>query len=240
MRVLITGASGFLGKNLIDRLSIMPEIEVMAYHHTDSIEALRESCSKADFVFHLAAVCRPKDSRQFKTVNVGFLQMLLDCLSETNNLCPVLLTSSKQAALEGRFAGSEYGQSKRMAEELLMSYGQRTGAKVMYYRLPHVFGKWGTPNYNNVVHTFCHNIANGLPIRVDNPGVELELLWIEDLIDDMIRIMQDGKQEGHLSLPITYCCTLGRLAEVLSEIHIVKAGVKNDFEKKLSLTLQSY
>lgn len=239
MNVLITGANGFIGKNLIDRFRRMPEITVLPYHHTDSEALLKDYCQKADFVFHFASVCRPKDPSEFLAGNYGSLKLVLDTLEACQNTCPVLFTSSIQAAMAGRFANSEYGRTKRMAEDLLMTYGDRTGARVMYYRLPHLFGKWGMPNYNNVVHTFCYNIAHGIFVQVSKPETELEVLWIEDLLD-MLSSMMHGKECGMLLVEDTYNITVETLAKTLQDFESGAVLPKSEFEQKLYLTYLHY
>lgn len=233
MNVLITGANGFLGRNLIDRLSSIPEITVYPYHHLDGQQQLEEYCRKSDFVFHFAAVSRPDRTEDFTKVNVDFLETLLDSLKKVGNKCPVLLSSSTQAELKGRFAGSLYGLSKLKAEELLLSYGEINGVQVMYYRLPHLFGKWGAPNYNNVVHTLLYNYAHGLSVKIDDPNVMLELMWEEDLLDDMISIMQSVEHKcGILDNPITYNCSLGQLNEIIKGFSLKRQPL-GDFQFKL-------
>lgn len=240
MKVLITGANGFLGKNLIDRLNWEKGIKVLPYHHTESRDLLAAYCREADFVFHLASVCRPKDPAEFKEGNVDYLKSVLSALEEAQNKCPVLLTSSIQAGLEGRYAYSIYGITKRQAEELLMAYGSRTGARVMYYRLPHLFGKWGTPNYNNVLHTFCFNVAHGLPIRVDDPSVELPVVWVEDLLDDMLLALRDSSYKGRLTSPFVEVSTVGQVAELLQQFAVHAVAPQTPFEHKLYNTFITY
>ena len=197
MKILVTGAKGFVGKNLCAELKNIRDgkakcwggvavEEVYEYDLGNTQEELDEWCSKCDFVFNLAGVNRPKDTSEFMEGNFGFASTLLDMLKKHKNTCPVMLSSSQQASLTGRFGNSEYGRSKKAGEDLFLDYGKETGAKVLVYRFPNLFGKWCRPNYNSAVATFCNNIANDLPIQVNDPSVELELLYIDDLIAEMI------------------------------------------------------
>lgn len=207
MKILVTGAKGFVGKNLCAQLNNIkdgkarrypfspaeqgteekPSIdEVFEYDIDSTAEELDSWCTECDFVFNLAGVNRPKDADEFMKGNFGFASTLLDTLRKHGNTCPVMLSSSQQASLTGRFGNSEYGRSKKAGEDLFLQYGTETGAKVLVYRFPNLYGKWCLPNYNSAVATFCNNIANGLPIQVNDPAVELELLYIDDLVDEMI------------------------------------------------------
>ena len=196
MKILVTGAKGFVGKNLCARLNNIKEgkarnypveiEEVFEYDLDSAPEDLDRYCKEADFVFNLAGVNRPQDPEDFKKGNFGFASTLLDTLRKHGNKCPVMLSSSIQASLEGRYAGHPYGESKKAGEELFFAYARQTGAKVLVYRFPNLFGKWCRPNYNSAVATFCHNIANDLPIQVSDPTVELELLYIDDLVEEMM------------------------------------------------------
>ncbi len=203
MNILVTGAAGFVGRNLVENLKNIrdgknrtrPALSVeriYEYDRGNTLEELDCFCSDCDFVFNLAGVNRPQDPKEFKEGNFGFASTLLDTLKKHGNKCPVMLSSSLQATLAGRFGTSEYGLSKRDGEELFFAYAQETGAEVYVYRFPNLVGKWVQPNYNSAVGTFCHNIARGLPITVSDPSVELELLFIDDLIDEMY-----GALEGH-------------------------------------------
>ncbi len=240
MKILVTGAKGFVGKNLCaslknirdgkDRTHPALQVEQIYEYDLDTDPALlSEFCEKADFVFHLAGVNRPKDQGEFMQGNFGFTSTLLSALKAAGNTCPVMLSSSAQASLMGRYAGSAYGESKLAGEELLFSYGEQTGADVLVYRFPNLFGKWCRPNYNSAVATFCHNIANGLPITVNDPAVELELLYIDDLVEEMLRALQ-GKPhrcdyEGlapiprvmgrYCFVPTTHNATLGQIVALL-------------------------
>lgn len=204
MKILVTGAKGFVGKNLCAALKNIrdgkdrthPDLkieEVFEYDLDTDPALLDEYCQEADFVFNLAGVNRPKEQSEFMEGNFGFASTLLETLKKHGNRCPVMLSSSQQASLTGRFGNSEYGRSKKAGEELFLRYGAETGAKVLVYRFPNLFGKWCRPNYNSAVATFCNNIANDLPIQVNDPSVELELLYIDDLVDEMMSCLQ-GKE----------------------------------------------
>lgn len=271
MNVLLTGSAGFVGKNLTAALQSIrdgkdkthPELqidELYLYDLGTDESVLREGCRKADFVFHIAGVNRPKDPKEFMEGNYGFSSTLLSLLKEAQNTCPVVLFSSMQAAQCGRFAGSEYGRSKQMGEDLFFEYGRQTGAKVYVYRFPNLFGKWCRPNYNSAVATFCYNYANDLPIQVNDPTTELELLYIDDLIDEMLLAMEGRPHRcrfedldtifcddgAYCAAPVTHHVTLGRIVELLDEFKAqpqtlfmpkIPAG---SFEKKLYSTYLSY
>ncbi len=201
MKILVTGAKGFVGKNLCAQLKNIKEgkarcygdlviDEVFEYDIDSTPEELDEYCQKADFVFNLAGVNRPKDQSEFMAGNFGFASTLLDTLKKHKNTCPVMLSSSQQASLTGRFGNSEYGRSKKAGEELFLEYGKETGARVLVYRFPNLFGKWCRPNYNSAVATFCNAFANDLPYTVNDPSVELELLYIDDLVEEMIACLK--------------------------------------------------
>lgn len=256
MNILVTGAAGFVGRNLVENLKNIrdgknrtrPELkidEIYEYDLNNSLDQLDDWCAKADFVFNLAGVNRPKDPKEFKEGNFGFASILLDTLKRHNNKCPVMLSSSLQATLAGRFGTSEYGLSKRDGEELFFNYAKETGASVYVYRFPNLVGKWVRPNYNSAVGTFCNNIANDLPITVNDPSVELEMLFIDDLIDEMYDAMEghphradypktgemiDGVEYDGLTpkptdngrycyAPVTHKVTLGRIVELLHTFH---------------------
>lgn len=210
MNILVTGAAGFVGRNLVENLKNIrdgknrtrPDIsieEIYEYDLTSTPEELDEYCGKADFVFNLAGVNRPEDPEEYKNGNFGFASTLLDTLKKHNNKAPVMLSSSLQATLAGRFGTSEYGLSKKAGEELFFQYGEETGVKVLVYRFPNLVGKWVRPNYNSAVGTFCNNIANELPITVNDPKVELEMLFIDDLLSEMYDALE-GK-EHHCEYP---------------------------------------
>ena len=201
MKILVTGAKGFVGRNLCAQLNNIKDgkarcygelqiEEVFEYDLDSTPEQLNTWCKECDFVFNLAGVNRPKDNDEFMKGNFGFASTLLDTLKAHGNNCPVMLSSSQQASLTGRFGNSEYGRSKKAGEDLFLEYGKETGAKVLVYRFPNLYGKWCRPNYNSAVATFCNNIANDLPITVNDPSVELELLYIDDLVEEMIKTLQ--------------------------------------------------
>ena len=201
MKILVTGAKGFVGKNLCAQLKNIRDgkarcygdlviDEVFEYDIDSTQEDLDQYCAQADFVFNLAGVNRPKDQSEFMAGNFGFASTLLDTLKKHKNTCPVMLSSSQQASLTGRFGNSEYGRSKKAGEELFLEYGKETGARVLVYRFPNLFGKWCRPNYNSAVATFCNAFANDLPYTVNDPSVELELLYIDDLVEEMIACLK--------------------------------------------------
>ena len=204
MNILVTGAAGALGRNLVENLKAIrdgknrtrPELkigEIYEYDIDSDPADLDKWCGECDFVFNLAGVNRPKEQSEFMAGNFGFASTLLDTLKKYGNKCPVMLSSSIQATLAGRFGTSEYGLSKKAGEELFFEYGRETGAKVLVYRFPNLVGKWVRPNYNSAVGTFCNNIANDLPITVNDPSVELEMLFIDDLIEEMFDALE-GKE----------------------------------------------
>ena len=243
MKVLVTGAKGFVGKNLCSQLNNIKENKAKWYNLPDPIEDVFEFdidstpeeldawCKEADFVFNLAGVNRPQNQEEFMQGNFGFASTLLDTLKKHGNTCPVMLSSSQQASLTGRFGNSEYGRSKKAGEDLFLKYGLDTGAKVLVFRFPNLFGKWCRPNYNSAVATFCNNIANDLPIQVNDPSVELELLYIDDLVDEMIACLRGEEKRcdfdglGVLPLadgkycycPVTHKVTLGEIVNMLYE-----------------------
>ncbi len=258
MNILITGAKGFAGKNLVANLcnikdgknKTRPSIqidEIFEYDIDSTPEELHKYCSRADFVFHLAGINRPKEVSEFSG-NSGILGIVLDELKACSNKAPVMLSSSVQATLEGRFAGSEYGKSKLAAENMLFEYGKGTGSNVLVYRLPNLFGKWCKPNYNSAVATFCNNIAKDLPITVNDPSVELELLYIDDFVDEMLNALE-GKETKHgdfCAFSVTHRVTLGKIVDLLnsfkaqSETLVMPEIPCNSFAKKLYSTYLSY
>ena len=233
MHVLITGANGFVGKNLTQRLFAIrdcmdktrPDLqinEIFLCTRETSPEALADFCARADFVVHLAGVNRPRNAEEFAAGNTGFTRMLLELLRKNGNRCPVLLASSIQASLTGRYAGSAYGQSKKAAEELLLSYSRETGTDGLIYRLPNLFGKWCRPNYNSVVATFCHNIARELPITVSDPAAELELVYIDDLVDELLNAMEGRPHRtvgAYCTVSVSHAVTLGEIIRLLRGFH---------------------
>lgn len=271
MNILITGARGFVGRNLTEALKNLRDgkdrtrpglkIEKIYEYGRDSTAAeLERACAGADFVFHLAGVNRPKDKAEFMAGNRDFTQNLLETLKRQGNPCPVLLSSSIQASLQGRYAGSDYGRSKQAGEELLFRYGKETGAEVLVYRFPNLFGKWCRPNYNSAVATFCHNIANDLPITVNDPATELELLYIDDLMAELLDALEGHphrcRYEGltpvpdengpYCYAPVTHKATLGQIVGLLEsfkaqpETLLLPEIPEGSFAKKLYSTYLSY
>lgn len=223
MNILVTGARGFVGKNLVSRLKniklgneknefLSSDLEIMEYDIDTKPELLDEFCSKADFVFNLAGVNRPKNDDEFLKGNFGFASTLLDTLKKYNNTCPVMISSSIQAALD-----NPYGKSKRAGEELMRSYSEETGAKVLIYRFPNVFGKWCRPNYNSAIATFCYNIANGLPIKVNDPSVVMHLVYIDDVVDELIRAAagKENRVGEFCEVPVVLTATLGKISDTI-------------------------
>ena len=258
MNILVTGAKGFVGKNLCHTLKTIrdgknrthPTLQITDVYEydLDTDPALLESfCAKADFVFHLAGINRPKDDSEFMAGNFGFSSVLLETLKAQKNTCPVMLSSSVQATLEGRYDGP-YGHSKKAGEDLFFCYGRETGADVLVYRFPNLFGKWCRPNYNSVVATFCHNIANDLPIQINDPAVELELLYIDDLVEEMLLAMEGNAHRcgEFCSVPTTHRVTLDKIACLLQQFRAQPESLllpeipTNSFEKKLYSTYVSY
>ncbi len=242
MKILVTGAKGFVGKNLCCQLNNIKEDkarcygelqvdEVFEYDIDSTPEQLDSWCKECDFVFNLAGVNRPKDNDEFMKGNFGFASILLDTLKKHHNTCPVMLSSSQQASLTGRFGNSEYGRSKKAGEDLFLEYGKETGAKVLVYRFPNLYGKWCRPNYNSAIATFCNNIANGLPIQVNDRSVQMEVLYIDDLVEEMIGALKG--QEHHCEFeglevlpssegrycycPVTHKTTLGEIVDIIYE-----------------------
>ncbi len=271
MNILITGAAGFVGKNLSAALACIrdgkdrthPGLSVgklYLYDRNSPAELLEEACRDADFVFNLAGVNRPKDPQEFLRGNFGFASTLLDTLKKYRNTCPVMLASSIQATLIGRYGQSDYGKSKLAGEKLFFDYSQETGAKILVYRFPNLFGKWCQPNYNSAVATFCHNYAHDLPITVNDPSVELELLYIDDLVEEMICALEgrehrcefDGletvlcPQGRYCAAPVTHRATLAQIVELLDQFKaqpntlLMPQIPKGSFAKKLYSTYLSY
>lgn len=285
MKILVTGAKGFVGKNLCAQLNNIKEgkakcygfvtmeeaksqkltsnsyiEDIFQYDIDSTLEQLDAYCKDCDFVFNLAGVNRPQNQEEFMQGNFGFASTLLDTLKKYGKTCPVMISSSIQATLAGRFGTSEYGKSKKAGEELMFEYGKETGAKVLVYRFPNLFGKWCRPNYNSAVATFCNNIANDLPIQVNDPSVELELLYIDDLVDEMIACLKGEEHrcefEGvetvltdngrYCAAPITHKVTLGEIVELLKSFAeqpqtlLIPEIPYNSFAKKLYSTYLSY
>lgn len=271
MKILVTGAKGFVGQNLVANLKNIQQgknrtrpalqiDEIYEYDITSTQQELDTYCAQADFVFNLAGVNRPKNQSEFMQGNFGFASTLLDTLKKHGNTCPVMLASSIQATLIGRYGESDYGKSKLAGEELFFAYAGETGAQVLVYRFPNLFGKWCRPNYNSVIATFCNNIANDLPIQVNDPNVELELLYIDDLVEEMLDALEgkahrcnydglaaqaatDGR---YCYAPTTHKVTLGEIVELLDlfkaqpQSLVMPEIPYNSFAKKLYSTYLSY
>lgn len=271
MNILVTGAKGFVGKNLVAQLHniqsgkarwypVPTDLTVYEYDIDSCPDELEIYCKNADFVFNLAGVNRPKDHSEYMKGNFGFASTLLDSLKKHGNTCPVMLSSSIQATLIGRYGESDYGRSKLAGEELFFEYSKETGAKVLVYRFPNLFGKWCRPNYNSVVATFCHNIANNLPIQINDRSTELDLVYIDDLVDEMIYalvgkehhcefdgIVPVAKEDGrYCYVPVVHSVTLGEIADLLyvfaAQSHTLNIPEipDNSFAKKLYSTYLSY
>lgn len=255
MKILVTGAKGFVGKNLCCQLNNIKEgkarcygdlqvDEVFEYDIDSTPEQLDSWCGECDFVFNLAGVNRPKDNDEFMKGNFGFASTLLDTLKKHHNTCPVMLSSSQQASLTGRFGNSEYGRSKKAGEDLFLEYGKETGAKVLVYRFPNLYGKWCRPNYNSAIATFCNNIANDLPIQVNDRSVQMEVLYIDDLVEEMICALKG--QEHHCEFegldvlpsaegrycycPVTHKTTLGEIVDTIYECARAVRAVQDSAE----------
>lgn len=271
MKILVTGARGFVGKNLCAQLNNIKDgkakcygnltiSEVYEYDIDSTPEQLDAWCKDCNFVFNLAGVNRPQDSKEFMEGNFGFASILLRALKKHKNNCPVMISSSIQATLAGRFGTSEYGKSKKAGEELMFQYGEETGAKVLVYRFPNLYGKWCRPNYNSAIATFCYNIANDLPIQVNDPAVDMELLYIDDLVEEMICALKgeehhcdfDGVDtiftpEGrYCAVPITHHVKLGEIVDLLHQFAempqtlMIPEIPADSFAKRLYSTYLSY
>ena len=272
MKILVTGAHGFVGRNLVSQLRNIrdgkarnyalsgEELEIFEYDVDTDPSLLDDYCRQADFVFNLAGVNRPKDTSEFMKGNFGFASILLETLKKHGNRCPVMLASSIQATLVGRYAASDYGRSKLAGEELFFAYSRETGAKVLVYRFPNLFGKWCRPNYNSAVATFCYNTAHDLPLQVNDPSTRLELLYIDDLVEEMLAALEgkehrcefDGvetilQEDGrYCAAPVTHKVTLGEIVELLHAFSRQPATLvmpeipPHSFAKKLYSTYLSY
>ena len=270
MKILVTGAAGFVGKNLCAALKNIkdgkdkthPDLTIENIYEYDidsSVELLDEACANVDFVFNLAGVNRPENPEEFMQSNFGFASTLLETLKKYNNKCPVMVSSSIQATCIGRY-DSDYGRSKKAGEELVFAYGEETGAKVLVYRFPNLFGKWCRPNYNSAVATFCNNIANDLPITVNDPSIQLELLYIDDLVDEMLAALRGREHHcefdgintvlcdggKYCAAPISHKVTLGEIVSLLESFRDQPKALLmpeipcNSFAKKLYSTYLSY
>lgn len=271
MKILVTGAKGFVGRNLCSQLNNIKTgkakcygdlqiDEVFEYDLNSTMEQLDAWCSECDFVFNLAGVNRPQNPEEFMSGNFGFASTLLDTLKKHGNKAPVMLSSSAQASLSGRFGNSEYGRSKKAGEDLFLRYGAENGIKVLVYRFPNLYGKWCRPNYNSAIATFCNNIANDLPITVNDPKVELDVLYIDDLVEEMIAALKG--QEHHCEFeglavlpsaegrycycPVTHKATLGEIVDLLHQFHdmpktlMIPEIPADSFAKRLYSTYLSY
>ena len=243
MKILVTGAKGFVGKNLVAELKNRGYEDIYEYDIDTSPELLDEYTKKCNFIFHLAGVNRPEKEEDFMKGNFGFTSILLEKLKLYHNTCPILITSSIQAALD-----NPYGRSKKAGEDLMISYAKETGAKVFVYRFTNLFGKWCRPNYNSVVATFCYNIANGLPIQINDENVELNLAYIDDVIEELINAM-NGKgtcgEDNFYYIPVTHLVKLGEMASLIksfkeSRANLMIPNMKDEFSKKLYSTYLSY
>lgn len=253
MRILVTGANGFVGRNLVAQLrniqsgkakseDLSTDIQILAYDVDNTPEELDAFCRQADFVFNLAGVNRPQNTSEFMEGNFGFASTLLETLKKHGNTCPVMVSSSTQAALN-----NPYGESKRAGEELMFAYAKETGAKVLVYRFPNVFGKWSRPNYNSAVATFCNNIANDLPIQVNDPSVEMNLVYVDDVVNELIAAMsgKENRQGDYCEVATVHRITLGEIVELLysfkqSRETLLVPHVGDSFEKKLYSTYLSF
>ena len=270
MNILVTGAKGFVGQNLVAALKNLKDgkdrtrplkIEKIFEYDIDTDPALlNDYCAQADFVFHLAGVNRPKNNEEFMAGNFGFASTLLETLKKHRNTCPVMLSSSIQATLQGRYAESDYGRSKLAGEELFFNYAEQTGAKVLVYRFPNLFGKWCRPNYNSAVATFCYNTAHDLPLTVNDPATELELLYIDDLLFEMLDALAGNEHHcsfngvqtvlchngRYCAAPVTHRVTLGEIVRLLEQFNAQPQTLfmpeipQNSFAKKLYSTYLSY
>ncbi|HOJ45348.1 MAG TPA: capsular polysaccharide biosynthesis protein CapF [Bacilli bacterium] len=242
MKILVTGANGFIGKNLIVELKNRHYDDILPYDIDTDPCLLDEYCRSASFVFHLAGVNRPENPSQFMVGNFGFTSTLLDKLKKHHNNCPIMLSSSIQAALN-----NPYGESKKAGEDLLFAHGREVGANVLVYRFPNVFGKWCRPNYNSAIATFCHNIAHDLPIKVNDPDVTMNLVYIDDVVDELIKALE-GKptQEGQFcAVPVTYNIRLGNIVDLIISFKNSRQdryipNMADPFTKKLYSTYLSY
>ena len=241
MKILITGSKGFIGKNLVSELK-NGGYDILEYDKDTDSTVLDLYCKQADFVFHLAGVNRPKEHSEFMEGNFGFTSDLLNALRKHKNICPVMISSSIQAKLN-----SPYGISKKAGEDLLLDYGKETGAKVLVYRFPNVFGKWCRPNYNSAIATFCHNIAHDLPIQVKDPNILMTLVYIDDVIDELINALESKENQvgSFCEVPLNYTITLGEIVDLIYSFKLSREertvpNMSDLFAKKLYSTYLSY
>lgn len=242
MKILVTGANGFIGKNLIAELEATTDHKVFSYDRDTDPDLLEVYCTEAEFIFHLAGVNRPKEQSEFMEGNFGFTSTLLETLRKHSNNCPVMISSSIQAELD-----NPYGESKKAGEDLLRTYGEETGAKILIYRFPNVFGKWCLPNYNSAVATFCHNIARDLPITINDPNVVLNLVYIDDVVQELVHALdgEENRKDTTCEVPITHHIRLGEIVELLESFKASRTeksvpDMSNVFTKKLYSTYLSY
>jgi UDP-2-acetamido-2,6-beta-L-arabino-hexul-4-ose reductase len=242
MKILVTGAKGFIGKNLIAELKNRKYIDIYEYDTETDPSLLGEYCKDANFVFHLAGVNRPKEHAEFMEGNFGFTSTLLDTLKRNNNTCPIMISSSTQAELD-----NPYGKSKKAGEDLIFDYSKETGAKVLIYRFPNVFGKWCRPNYNSAVATFCHNVAHGLPITVNDPSVIMNLVYIDDVVDELINALEgkENRSGDFCAVSVVHTITLGEIVDLILSFKKSREersipDMADEFTKKLYSTYLSY
>lgn len=242
MKILVTGAKGFIGRNLVAELKNRKYTDILEYDLDTDISLLDEYCKEADFVFHLAGINRPKEESEFIKGNFGFTSTLLETLKKHNNTCPIMLSSSIQAEVD-----NPYGKSKKAGEDLLFNYSKETGAKVLIYRFPNVFGKWAKPNYNSAVATFCHNIAHDLPIRVNDPNVVMDLVYIDDVFNELINALEykENKDGDFCAVPVVHTIALGKIVDLIYSFKTSREersipDMSNEFTKKLYATYLSY
>ena len=242
MKILVTGAKGFIGKNLIAELKNKKYTDILEFDQDTDPSLLDSYTKECEFIFHLAGVNRPQNQEEFMEGNFGFTSELLDSLKKHDNKATVMISSSIQAVLE-----NPYGQSKKAGEDLLFTYGEKTGAKVLVYRFPNVFGKWCKPNYNSAVATFCHNIAHDLPIQVNAPGIMMNLVYIDDVVEELIKSIngKENRNGDFCEVPVTYSATLGEIVELIKSFKESRKTLRvpnmaNTFEKKLYSTYLSY
>ncbi len=242
MKILVTGAKGFIGRNLIAELRNKIDVDIFEFDKDTNPDLLDSYCKESDFVFHLAGVNRPKDCSEFMEGNYGFTSLLLDKLKNNGNTCPVMISSSIQSVLD-----NDYGRSKKAGEELLFSYSKETGAKVLVYRFPNVFGKWCKPNYNSVIATFCHNIAHDLPIKVNDENSVMTVVHIDDVIEELIRALKGKKRvsDSFCEVPNTYSIKLGDIRNKIYSFKLSREDksvpdLSDSFTKKLYSTYLSY